>query len=111
MGDYIPETLARFQHSAPTKPQHSPHAWLKPIYGTDPQMTAPPDTSATLSAAEITTLQQIIGTSLYYARAVDSSMLVALGSLASAQTKETINTMKAARQLLDYAATHPQATI
>jgi hypothetical protein len=74
-------------------------------------MTAPPDTSAALSAADITTLQQIIGTLLYYARAVDSSMLVALGSLASAQTKATTNTLKAARQLLDYAATHPQATI
>jgi hypothetical protein len=38
-------------------------------------------------------------------------MLVALGSLASEQTKASTNTMKAARQLLDYAATHPQATI
>jgi hypothetical protein len=111
MHEYVPETLARFQHPNPMKPQHSSHAWLKPIYGAAPQMTAPPDTSATLSALEITTLQQIICTLLYYARAVDSSMLVALGSLASAQTKATTNTMKAARQLLDYAATHPQATI
>jgi hypothetical protein len=38
-------------------------------------------------------------------------MLVALGSLASAQTKATTNTMKAAHQLLDYAATHPDAKV
>jgi hypothetical protein len=97
MNDYIPETLARFHHPTPTKPQHSPHAWLKPVYGATPQMTAPPDTSANLAAADITTLQQIIGTLLYYARAVDSTMLVALGTLASSQTKATTNTMKAAR--------------
>jgi hypothetical protein len=88
MHGYIPATLARFQHPNPTRPQHSPHAWLKLVYGAEPQMTAPPETSAALSAAEITTLQQIIGTLLYYARAVDSLMLVALGSLASAQSKQ-----------------------
>ena len=38
-------------------------------------------------------------------------MLVALGSLAAAQTKATTNTMIAANQLLDYAYTHPNATI
>lgn len=57
------------------------------------------------------TLQQIIGVLLYYARAVDSSMLVALGSLASQQSKATANTMTAAKRLLDYVATHPNATV
>jgi hypothetical protein len=42
MHDYVPDTLARFQHPTPTKPQHSPHAWLKPVYDAAPQMTAPP---------------------------------------------------------------------
>jgi hypothetical protein len=38
-------------------------------------------------------------------------MLVALGTLASAQTKATLNTEKAITQFLDYAATNPNATI
>jgi hypothetical protein len=38
-------------------------------------------------------------------------MLVALGSLAAAQTKATTNTMKDANQLLDYVSTHPNATV
>lgn len=38
-------------------------------------------------------------------------MLVALGTLAKEQTKGTANTAAAAAQLLDYAATHPDATI
>ena len=74
-------------------------------------MTVDPDISTPLMPTEITTLQQIIGVLLYYARAVDSTMLVALGTLAAAQTKATINTMKAAHQLLDYAATHPDAKV
>ena len=38
-------------------------------------------------------------------------MLVALVSLAAAQTKGTENTMDATIQLLDYAATNPNAAI
>ena len=38
-------------------------------------------------------------------------MLVALGTLASAQTKGTQATLNALTQLLDYAASHPDATI
>ena len=38
-------------------------------------------------------------------------MLVTLGTLASAQSKDTATTMNAAIQLLNYAATHPEATI
>lgn len=38
-------------------------------------------------------------------------MLVSLGTLAAAQTRATMTTMKAANQLLDYAATHPDATV
>jgi hypothetical protein len=56
-------------------------------------------------------LQQIVGTFLYYARAVDSTMLPALSTLASLQTKATVATEKSITQFLDYAATNPQAII
>jgi hypothetical protein len=48
---------------------------------------------------------------LLYARAIDSTLLVTLGSLASEQAKGTTATNKAATQLLDYCATHPNATV
>ena len=38
-------------------------------------------------------------------------MLVALGSLATQQANPTQNTMMKAKQLLDYAATHPNAIV
>jgi len=111
MPGYIESALNKFQHAVPRKPQHAPHAWAQPIYGRTVQEPIPADTSTPLDAKAINRLQQIVGTLLYYARAVDSSMLVALGSLAEEQTKGTSNTEAAALHLLDYAATHPDATI
>jgi hypothetical protein len=55
------------------------------------------------------TSPQIIGTLLYYARAIDCTMLVALGSLATAKTTQA--TAQAVTQLLNYAATNPDAII
>jgi hypothetical protein len=56
-------------------------------------------------------IQQILGTFLFYARAVDGTMLTALSSIATAQANPTEATMKKAEQFLDYAATHPNAIV
>jgi hypothetical protein len=48
---------------------------------------------------------------LFYACAIDSTMLVALGTLASAQSQGTKATAKACTHLLNYCATHPNAVI
>jgi hypothetical protein len=109
MPGYIAKALHRFQHEPPLRPQHSPHAWQAPQYGSSTQLTAPADTSALLDAAGITRLQEIIGVLLYYARAVDNTLLVALGTLASAPRSEA--TATAIVQLLNYCATHPDAVI
>jgi hypothetical protein len=111
MPGYIARALARFEHIPATRAQHSPHAWTPPSYGTAVQLATPADTSAPLDAAARTRLQEVIGTLLYYARAVDSTMLVALGTLASAQTKGTQATATAITQLLNYCATHPDAVL
>jgi hypothetical protein len=111
MPGYIEKALQRFQTPLPSRAQHSPHAWIAPTYGQPTQYTEPADTSEPLPPAGLTRLQEIIGTLLYYARAVDSTMLVALGSLASAQSKGTQATARAATQLLNYCATHPDAKL
>jgi hypothetical protein len=61
--------------------------------------------------AEIKEIQRIVGSILYYARAVDITVLMALSSIAIVQTKGTTSSMEKAKQLLDYLATHPDATI
>ena len=111
MPGYIQAALHRFQHPKLAKPEHSPHAWMQPVYGTTIQLAPLEDNSPRLNAEGVTRVQQIIGTLLHYARAVDSTMLVALSSLAAEQTKSTVNTAKALTRLLNYAATHPDAIL
>jgi hypothetical protein len=53
----------------------------------------------------------VIGTFLYYGRAVDSTMLTALSAIASAQAEPTEETMTCCKQFLDYAATHQDAIL
>ena len=109
--DYVKKALQRFEHPPPKKTQHAPSKWTAPQYGASIQMCELEDESPELKKAMIKRLQEIIGVLLYYARAVDSTMLVALGTLAATQAQGTEATMEAAVQLLNYAATHPDATI
>ena len=69
------------------------------------------DTSPLLCSDGITRVQQIVGTLLHYGCAVNNTMLVALISLASAQTKITNKTSLDLTKLLNYASTHPNATL
>jgi hypothetical protein len=48
---------------------------------------------------------------LYYARAVDPTVLMPLNDIATEQKKSTEKTQAATNQILDYLATHPDATI
>jgi hypothetical protein len=113
MPGYNTQALYKFQRPLPPKPQHAPHKRNKiHQYGTKLQVEEPDDKSPPLPKDGIKRLQQIIGTLLYYARAVDSTMLVlALGDLSSAQAKATEATKRSASQLLDYCATNLEASI
>ncbi len=56
-------------------------------------------------------MQAVAGTLLYYARAVDSTILPALSSLATEQAKPTQKTIEKVKQLLDYCTTQEEAII
>ena len=109
MPGYIEKALQHFHPILSKHKQDAPHAWTPPSYNQPVQYTAPLDDSAPLSLSGITHLQEIIGVLLYYAHAVDSTMLVALGTLASAQSQGTESTAQAATQLLNYCVNHPDA--
>jgi hypothetical protein len=55
--------------------------------------------------------QKVTGSVLYYAIAVDPTVLMPLNNIATEQTKATEKTQAATNKLLDYLATHPDATI
>jgi hypothetical protein len=54
---YTTTYLDRFQNPTSGRTQHSPHAWTKPQYGSNPQLTPPPDDSAPILPAELMHIQ------------------------------------------------------
>ena len=108
---YITHTLKRFKHLLDRQAQHAPHTWMIPIYRNHPQLAPEPDYSPLLDPNGIHQLQEIFGVLLLYARSIDSTMLVALGTLVSYQTKGAQATAKSITQILNYCATHPDFQI
>eukprot|EP00804_Cyclotella_cryptica_P027522 CCRYP_007476-RA/>CCRYP_007476-RA protein AED:0.26 eAED:0.26 QI:0/0/0/1/1/1/4/0/582 len=90
----------RFRHSLPNKPQHQPYPSAPRTYGSRQQLCATADTSPALGKQQKTFVQEVIGVFLYYARAVDCTMLTALGSLATQQAKPTTTTLDRVYQFL-----------
>ena len=109
MPGYIEKALQRFHHNK-THDEHSPHHWIAPQYGSK-QQSPHYDTTPPLNPTDIKTVQQIVGVLLYYGRALDNTVLKALNTIASAQSKGTEATLDACTRLLNYVATHPDAII
>jgi hypothetical protein len=110
MPGYVSNVLSKFQHDAPKHPQHTPYWYVTPVYGAKTQY-ATKDETPPLNIQQCITIQKVTGSVLYYARAVDPTVLMPLNDIATEQTKATEKTQAATNQLLDYLATHPDATI
>lgn len=109
MPRFLPSALKRF-HIAPHRPVHNPIDY-SPGPWTTKQTPTRQDTSPPASAADTTRIQQIVGVLLYYARAIDATLLTAVSKVASAQAQPTAAVLAAAERLLMYAATHPAAEL
>ena len=79
--------------------------------GSEAQAPLPPNVSPTLDEKGIKRIQQIVGSILYYAHAVDMTVLAALSTIAIDQTKATKQTMKRCIKLLDYLASNQNAKV
>ena len=110
MLNYIKDLLTHIQHNN-VKIKHAPHTYNVPAYGSKIQYADNVDTSPVLLNANKKQIQKIIGSLLYYSRAVNPTILVALSTLASEQKVPTAATATAITKLLNYVATHPNATI
>jgi hypothetical protein len=108
---YLKDALKRFKHEPPKKPQHQPYPHNPIKYGTKTQFAEPEDSSPFLNKDDKRFIQEVTGTFLFYARAVDPTMLVALSSLAAEQCNPTERTMEKVKQFLDYASTQEDAVI
>jgi hypothetical protein len=108
MPGYIKQLLLHHKHPMPSKPQNCPYAPTPKQYGAKAQAPLPVDISPKLSPNKIKEIQRII---LYYAQAVDITVLMALSSIAIKQSNGTTNMMQKAKQLPDYLTMYPDATI
>ena len=92
-------------------PQYSLHEYVNVKWSdkAELQYAMKPDTSDLLMPKETKYIQSAIGSLLYYARALDGSMLPTLSQIADTQANPTQNTKKAIHRLLDYANTYPNA--
>jgi hypothetical protein len=106
MPNYIPKALERFSPGKVVRGASSPAVyttfWNK--NNKQPQRVLE-DTSPKLSAEKTKLLQQIVGTYLFYARAVDCTMLTAVNHIAS--MGHTANALAAANRLIAYSASYP----
>ena len=109
MPDYVTKKLNQYQHQTPKKPQYAPHQWTKPAYGKTTQYAPEPDRSELLDSKGQRYIQSIVGTFLYYARAIDPTILPALNEISTQQSKPTKKTLAKTKMLLDYMATYPNA--
>jgi hypothetical protein len=80
-------------------------------YGAKTQFAIAPNGTQSLNIANKTRILDVLGTLLFYARAIDSTLLTAIGELTTEQSQATQATMEKLSKLLNYSAAHPNATI
>jgi hypothetical protein len=103
---YVDRALACFGQKVPAQTQNQPHRHTITTYSAMVQYAKESDTLRLLLKEEKKYIQQVIGTFLYQGCTVDSTMLTALSSIASAEAEPTKETMANVKKFLDYTATH-----
>ena len=81
MKGYIAKVLLKYGHPIPKKPQLSPHKHHEMIYGAKEKLAPKDDTTPPLDSQDTKRVQGIVGTLLYYDRAVDNKLLVSLSAI------------------------------
>jgi hypothetical protein len=111
MTGYIEAALYKYQHPAPTRPEHAPHTWNPPIYDAKTQFVNEITTSPVLSDKDVNKLQQLTGILLYEARALYPTLIMPINALASEQSNATEITADKVIELINYCNTHPETKI
>ena len=88
MPKYVPAVLKKLLYTPFKSPQYSPHKHNPIQYGNKHQ-TVHYDTSIILDKADTKRIQSIVGSFLYYARALDYTLLPAVNEVSTSQAKPT----------------------
>ena len=87
--NYINQILHKFQHPLNLKPTNSPPKYNAPTYGAKMQYSNPIGAIKLIPPSDITHVQQVIGTLMHYAMALENTIIDPMGDLTSAQSKIT----------------------
>ena len=109
--DRFAKVLLKYERPSPKKPQLSPHKHREVIYGAKEQLNPEDNTTPPLDSQVTERVQGIIGTLLYYDRAVNNKLLVGLSAIESQQAATTQRNNEAINKILDYCATYPEDVI
>ena len=90
MPDFVQKTLKRLVHLAPRKLQHSPHRYNPIVFGQQQQFASLPDETPFLNEKGKQYVQSVVGSFLYYARAVEATILPTVNELGLTQSKPTL---------------------
>ena len=99
---YVKKALQRFKRTH-LRGADSPIIYVPPRYGKFQQEVHPDKPSNPLTPAETLEMQEIVGVFLFYARAVDPTMLTAINKIASRQAKPTSLVKMEIERFLQYA--------
>jgi hypothetical protein len=108
MPGYIKKLLLQYKHRMLSKLQHCPYAAAPKQYRAKAQAPLPVDILPKLSPDKIKEIQRIIGSILYYARAVNITVLMALSSIAIKQSKGTIQIQIQCKKQNNFLITSPR---
>jgi hypothetical protein len=111
MPGYIKMKLQETEHIMPKNLQMCPYLPEPNKFGTEAQAPLPHTSTPKLYVKSIKRVQKIVGSILYYARAADMTVLIALSSIAVEQTKAMEKTMARYTQLLDYLLGHADTKV
>ena len=111
MPQYVAKVLHKYKHPTPIRPQYAPHRWTQLAYGQKVQFAPIKKQCDLLDKKGKRRTQSIVGTFLYYGRAVEPTVLTTLNKIATDQANPTTETHKKTTMLLDYLATYPNAKL
>ena len=92
MPNCVQKKLVKYRHNAPKRPQYCPYEPAPVQYGRKLQELPVEEESKLLDKEGKLCVQQVIGSFLYYARAVNMTILHALNPIAAESSKPTERT-------------------
>ncbi len=111
MPGYVKKKLQEYHHIVSKRIQTCPYMPAPKQFSSEAQSPLPPDSPPKLDKAGFKKVQKIVGSILYYARAVDMTVLMALSTIAPEQAIATECTLAKCTQMLDYLAHNATAKL